>query len=116
MLEFNVSGEASKSGFPAWDEAGWETLLPELEQIATLPHLAVRGLMAMPPYFPQAEQARPYFVKLCRLQKYLQNRLVRVGWQELSMGTSVDYPVAVQEGATFVRIGEAILGPRSVKG
>lgn len=115
LLEFNVSGEASKFGLPAWDEARWPDLIGELEKILALPHLKVSGLMTMPPYFQEAEQARPYFKQLRRLQGFLKERLPQSEWAELSMGTSGDFPIAVQEGATIVRIGEAILGTRPPK-
>jgi PLP dependent protein len=112
LLEFNVSGEESKSGFPAWDEPRWPDLLGEVEKILALPHLQVRGLMTMPPLFDDAERTRPYFQRLRRLQEFLAKRFPAADWSELSMGTSADYLAAVQEGATFVRIGQAVLGPR----
>ena len=115
LLEFNVSGEASKFGIPAWDESRWPDLLAEIDPIGALAHLKVSGLMTMPPYFSEAEKARPYFRKLRRLQTFLQEHCPWSDWSELSMGTSADFKVAVQEGATFVRIGEAILGPRPKK-
>jgi uncharacterized pyridoxal phosphate-containing UPF0001 family protein len=115
LLEFNVSGEESKSGFPAWDEDCWTDLLPEIERILALPHLWPRGLMTMPPYFEDPEQSRPYFQKLRRLQAFLAQRLPQTDWSELSMGTSADFPVAVQEGATYVRVGQAILGLRTAQ-
>jgi pyridoxal phosphate enzyme (YggS family) len=113
LLEFNVSGEESKSGFPAWDEQRWPDLLTEVEKILAFSHLGVRGLMTMPPFFDDPERTRPYFQKLRRLQEFLVKRFPQADWSELSMGTSVDFLAAVQEGATFVRIGQAILGPRS---
>jgi len=112
LLEFNVSGEESKSGFRAWDENCWVQLLPDIEQVLLLPHLRPQGLMTMPPYFDDPEQSRPYFQKLCRLQAFLTQRLPGSDWPELSTGTSADFLVAVQEGATYVRVGQAILGPR----
>ncbi len=112
LLEFNVSGEESKSGFSAWDEAHWPDFLGDVEKILALPHLQVRGLMTMPPLFGDAEQTRPYFKKLRRLQVVLAKRFPAADWAELSMGTSADYLAAVQEGATFVRVGQAVLGPR----
>ena len=115
LLEVNVSGEASKFGFPAWDQASWPDLLPGLEKILHLPRLHVRGLMTMPPFFDDPELTRPFFQRLRRLQGYLRTNLPKAGWGELSMGTSVDFPAAVQEGATYVRIGQAILGPRPRK-
>jgi hypothetical protein len=112
LLECNVSGEATKSGFAAWDETHWPELLIELGQIAGLTHIQVRGLMTMAPFLPDPEQARPYVQRLRRLQVFLARHLPRCDWSELSMGMSADYEVAIQEGATWVRIGTAILGPR----
>ena len=115
LLEFNVSGEESKFGFPAWEEKRWPELQPEIEKILALSHLRVSGLMTMPPFFDDPEQTRPYFQRLRRLQEFLANHYPQAQWQELSMGTSVDYVAAVQEGATYVRIGQAILGPRAIR-
>lgn len=112
LLEFNVSSEESKYGWPAWDETRWPDILPEIEQVLQLPHLEVRGLMTMPPYFVDAELARPYFQRLRRLRDFLAAQFPHADWRELSMGTSLDFEAAVQEGATYVRVGQAILGPR----
>ncbi len=115
LLEFNVSGEVSKFGFPAWEETQWPALLPELEQILQFPNLRLCGLMTMPPYFEDPERTRPYFQKLRRLQDFLRKKLPQADWNELSMGTSVDFRAAVEEGASYVRVGQAILGPRPPK-
>jgi len=112
LLECNVSGEETKFGFPAWEENNWEMLLSEIKQISELPGLCVSGLMTMAPYYENAESARPIFIKLKKFQEYLVKKLPQGNWQELSMGMSGDYEVAVQEGATMVRIGTAILGAR----
>jgi len=112
LLEFNVGGEESKSGWDASDETRWTDLLSDLNSVASLTHLQVRGLMTMPPLSTDPEAARPYFQRLRRLQGFLAKHVPRVEWRELSMGTSADYSVAVEEGATFVRVGQAILGPR----
>jgi len=112
LLEFNVGGEKSKYGWNADDVSKWENLFPEIEQLMTLEHLDIRGLMTMPPYDVDPEKSRPYFQKLARLQDCLRSRFPKYNWNELSMGTSVDFEVAIQEGATMVRIGQAILGPR----
>jgi uncharacterized pyridoxal phosphate-containing UPF0001 family protein len=69
--------------------------------------------MTMPPFFPNPEEARPYFQKLQRLKIYLKERFSTVSWEELSMGMSGDFEVAVHEGATIVRVGTAILGERT---
>jgi pyridoxal phosphate enzyme (YggS family) len=113
LVEFNVSGEESKFGFPAWEEKRWSDLNPDIEKILALSHLRVTGLMTMPPFFKDPEQTRPYFQRLRRLQNYLANQYSQAQWHDLSMGTSLDYIAAVQEGATFVRVGQAILGPRA---
>ena len=113
LVEFNVSGEESKFGFPAWEEKRWSDLNPDIEKILALSHLRVNGLMTMPPFFKDPEQTRPYFQRLRRLQNYLANQYSQAQWHDLSMGTSLDYIAAVQEGATFVRVGQAILGPRA---
>ena len=116
LLELNVSGEGSKSGFKAWHEAGWQELVPDLAKILALPNLEVRGLMTMAPYFDMPEQARPYFRKLVSKQAALQKLFPGTNWNELSMGMSGDFEVAIQEGATIVRIGTSIMGPRQVSG
>lgn len=112
LLEFNMSGEETKSGFQGVDEESWDKLLPEVEQIANLPNLEVLGLMTMAPFFADPEGARPYFKKLRRLQSFLEKKFPQANWGELSMGMSSDFEVAIQEGATWLRIGQAIMGPR----
>lgn len=115
LIEVNVSGEESKFGYPAWDEAGWNALLPQVEQIAALPNLEICGLMTMPPFADHPEASRPFFQRMRALQAFLAKILPQVSWRELSMGTSLDFAVAVEEGATLVRVGTAILGPRTAK-
>jgi pyridoxal phosphate enzyme (YggS family) len=112
LLEINVSGEESKYGFPGWDERHWPNLEPALEQIMAFPFLRVEGLMTMPPFYEKHEQTRPYFQRLNRLQEFLKKRFPMGDWTELSMGTSSDFITAIEEGATYVRVGQAILGPR----
>ncbi|OGO13627.1 MAG: YggS family pyridoxal phosphate enzyme [Chloroflexi bacterium RBG_13_68_17] len=107
FLECNVSGEESKTGWLLADRSRWEAVLPEFEQIARLPGLDVRGLMTMAPWTPRMEQARPVFATLRELQSFVCTRL-GVGWSELSMGMTDDFEVAVEEGATSVRIGRAV--------
>ena len=114
LLECNVSGEGSKYGYPAWEEGQWPALVTEAEAILGLRNLAVHGLMTMPPYAESAEQSRPYFERLRRLRDFLRERARGSSWTELSMGTSADFATAVEEGATLVRVGTAILGARSV--
>lgn len=115
LLEFNVGGESSKFGWPAWDETQWEALLPDMEGVLACEHLLVQGLMTVPPPVALPEAARPYFQQLRRLRDFLAQRFPNATWDELSMGMSADFEVAVEEGATFVRVGTAILGPRPPK-
>jgi len=112
LLEFNVGGEDSKSGWLAGDETRWSALLDEVAAVIALPNLQVRGLMTMPPLGSTAEFSRTFFQQLKRLQEYLTSQFPHVDFTELSMGTSGDYQVAVQEGATLVRVGTAIVGAR----
>jgi len=112
LLEFNVSGERSKHGWEAADDSIWLDLLNDINTITNLPNLKVSGLMTMPPLSTDPEAARTYFRQLRRLRDFLSRRIPKVEWSELSMGTSADFAVAVEEGATLVRIGQAILGPR----
>ncbi len=112
MLEFNVGGEESKYGWPAAHETDWPVLYPDIEAILGLENLQMRGLMTMPPLETDPEEARIYFRTLRLLRDHLAARYPQADWRELSMGTSADYEVAVQEGATLVRIGTAILGSR----
>lgn len=108
LVEVNVSGEESKSGVRA-EEA------PALvREIASLENLSIRGLMTMPPWFDNPEDARPYFIALRELRdKIAAEEIPGVDLRELSMGMSGDYIVAVEEGATIVRIGTAIFGARA---
>jgi len=115
LLEFNVGGEESKSGWLAWDENHWPELMKEVAEIFTLSHLQVCGLMTMPPIGETAEFSRPFFQKLKRLQGFLAGQFPQIDFSELSMGTSLDYEVAVEEGATLVRVGTAIVGSRKTR-
>lgn len=114
LLEFNLGGEESKYGWPAWQEERWDELPEQIAAVLTLPHLQVRGVMAMPPLADTPDASRPYFRRLRRLREFLAARFPPSDWSELSMGTSVDFEQAVEEGATLVRVGQAILGPRPV--
>ncbi|HVB72334.1 MAG TPA: YggS family pyridoxal phosphate-dependent enzyme [Ktedonobacteraceae bacterium] len=108
LLQVNISGEASKEGMsPA--EA------PELARlIAALPHLKVEGLMTIAPLAQNPEDARPVFRQLRLLRDHLRDLIPQCEWQQLSMGMTDDYRVAIEEGATIVRIGRAIFGERLV--
>jgi pyridoxal phosphate enzyme (YggS family) len=106
-VEVNLSGEENKSGV-----AKRET--PALfEELAKLSHLRVEGLMTVPPFRENLEEVRPYFRQLRELRDQLNDLLLpNIQLAELSMGMSNDYPVAIEEGATIVRIGTALFGPR----
>jgi hypothetical protein len=107
MIEVNAADEPSKHGF-RWDE-----LDDAAGRLAGRDGLHVLGLMTMPPPFDDPEQARPYFRRLREAAERLRDRdLPGIGMTELSMGMTGDYPVAIEEGATLVRIGTAIFGPR----
>ena len=112
LLEFNVGGEQSKSGWQAFDESRWPELTDDIAAVLALPNLQVRGLMAMPPLGYTAEFSRPFFQRVRHLQEFLFTRFSQGSFSELSIGTSLDFEVAVEEGATLVRVGTAIAGPR----
>jgi pyridoxal phosphate enzyme (YggS family) len=105
LLEVNLGEESTKSGASPRE-------LPALAAAAlSAGHLEVRGLMAVPPFDPEPERARPYFQRLRELRDGLADRFGRA-LPELSMGMSHDYTIAVEEGATQVRLGTALFGPR----
>ena len=105
LIEVNVAGEASKFGFsPGALESG-------IEELVGMDRLTIEGLMCIPPPQPEAEDARKFFVMLRELRDRLETA-ARVGLPHLSMGMSHDYPVAVEEGATLVRVGTALFGER----
>lgn len=115
LLQFNLSGEATKSGWDAVEDGQWDALCQQIEPVLSLPNLKVVGMMTMAPYGTNPEDARPIFSKLARLRDHLARNFNALPWQELSMGMSDDYQVAVEEGATLVRVGTAVLGPRNYK-
>lgn len=115
LLEFNVGGEQSKAGWDASVESQWEGLFPEVSSILELSNLRVHGLMTMPPLETDPEDSRRFFQRLRQLRDRLASQFPQADWRELSMGTSADYPVAVEEGATLVRVGTAIVGARKYK-
>ncbi len=112
LLEFNMGGEQNKSGWPAPYENHWPDLVGDLASLEEFSSLRVQGVMSMPPLGENAESSRPYFERTRKLLEFLSRHLPGFKWNELSMGTSLDYEVAVEEGATLVRVGTAILGPR----
>ncbi len=109
LIEINVGGEAEKSGVAPESEE-----LEEILQAAPqLDSLEIRGLMTVPPFTENPEEARPYFRRLRELQMKIAGRnLPAVGMKTLSMGMSHDFEVAIEEGSTCVRVGTAIFGGR----
>ena len=105
LLEVNVAGEGSKFGYRP------EQLLAELAELNALPKIEIHGLMAVPPFTPVPEKARPYFQKLRQL-KIQAEAALGAPLPQLSMGMSGDFEVAIEEGATMVRIGTALFGER----
>lgn len=107
MIEVNLGDEASKSG------VGQDKVAELLKRVDDLSYVRVEGLMTVPPFKENAEEARPYFRALKDLQLELQClQISNVSLNHLSMGMTHDYPIAVEEGATIVRIGTALFGPR----
>jgi PLP dependent protein len=106
LLEVNVAGEGSKIGFAP------ETLEAQMEALLELPRLTVEGVMTIPPIAPEAEASRAYFVRLRELRDQLAAKF-DVPLPRLSMGMTGDFLIAVEEGATLVRVGTAIFGKRT---
>jgi hypothetical protein len=108
LVEVNVSGEESKSGVPLTEA------IDLVRAIAPLQNLSIRGLMTIPPWFDDPEDARPCFKALRELRDTIaEDAILRVEMRELSMGMTDDYTVAIEEGATIVRIGRGIFGERA---
>jgi PLP dependent protein len=107
LLQVNIGDETTKSGVAATDA------LALVRQVALLPHVSVRGLMCVPPPVDVPDHARPYFAQLRTLaERIARQQIPNVSMTELSMGMSHDFEVAIEEGATMVRVGSAIFGPR----
>jgi pyridoxal phosphate enzyme (YggS family) len=107
LLQVNISGEETKSGATATG------LMDLAREAAALPHLRIRGLMTMPPFYDEPERARPFFRELkCLAGVIAEEKIPGISMDELSMGMSGDFEVAIEEGATLVRVGSAIFGER----
>ncbi|MEK7375283.1 MAG: YggS family pyridoxal phosphate-dependent enzyme [Thermodesulfobacteriota bacterium] len=110
LIEVNVSGEETKSGVPL------ATARDLVRAVAPLENLSIRGLMTMPPWFDDPEEARPFFRALRELRDQITGEgIPQVEMRELSMGMTGDYAVAIEEGATVVRIGRGIFGERPAR-
>lgn len=106
LLELNIAGEEAKSGFSA------ESLREAFPRLLQMSHVELRGLMTVAPLVRDAEEVRPVFRALRLVRDELRDRYPLTGFVELSMGMSNDYRVAIQEGATMVRVGRALFGER----
>lgn len=117
LLECNVSGEPSKYGFELgrWgeDREVWATFFDVVRRIVDLPRLRLGGLMTMAPIVSDPELARPVFIALRTLRDALIGEFPDTEWKHLSMGMTDDFEVAIEEGATLIRVGRAIFGPRA---
>lgn len=112
LIELNLTGESSKTGFPAWNADHLDECLENVGQILLMKRINLIGLMTMPPLAENPESSRTVFQKLKRIQDLFSKYFSDHSWKELSMGTSFDYEVAIEEGSTMVRIGQALFGPR----
>ncbi len=117
LLQVNIAGEAQKEGFdlPGGKDnrAAYDTFTRDVAGILALMALDVRGLMTIAPYTSDSEAARPVFRQLRELRDDLAVRFPQAAWTELSMGMTGDFEIAVEEGATLVRVGRAIFGERA---
>lgn len=109
LLQVNVGGDPNKFGFSPEQR---DAFFRDIEKIVALPNLQVNGLMTIGPLVATPEEARPFFRDLRMLRDNLAEKFPQAKWQELSMGMTDDYAIAIQEGATIVRIGRAIFGQR----
>lgn len=111
LLECNVSGEQSKFGWQLSDREEWQLAAEQFRSILEMQNVEIQGLMTMAPWVDDEKVIRNTFIQLRLLRDYLQREL-QVQWPELSMGMTDDFEIAVEEGATLLRIGRAIFGPR----
>ena len=110
LLEVNLGGEESKAG------VGEAEIIQLAEQVSELATLEVRGLMVIPPFFADPEEVRPYFRRLRELAQAIGSRnIANLSMEELSMGMSHDFEIAIEEGATIIRVGTAIFGARAAQ-
>lgn len=116
LLQCNVSGEATKSGFELarWsnDKEQWQAFVETVLEISRLDNVIIRGLMTMAPWFDDPAEARPTFQSLAALRTRLQAELPQLDWTHLSMGMSDDFEIAIEEGATLIRVGRILFGER----
>jgi pyridoxal phosphate enzyme (YggS family) len=111
LIECNTSGEASKTGWSAWQKDDWPGALEDIQTILEHKNLAVRGLMTMAPWVADPAILHSTFQGLRAFRDFLEEKLL-TDLPELSMGMTDDYEIAIEEGSTIVRVGRAIFGPR----
>ncbi|MBA3531294.1 MAG: YggS family pyridoxal phosphate-dependent enzyme [Ardenticatenales bacterium] len=114
LLQVNSSGEESKGGWDITLPEGSAHFLADIAPLLALPNLEVRGLMTMAPYYEEAERTRPTFSALRALRQTLREHFPAHSFEMLSMGMSNDFEVAIEEGATHVRIGTSLFGPPEI--
>ncbi len=116
LVQVNISGEDSKSGFDLsrWpgEPKQYETFTSQMRNALSFAKIDIVGLMTMAPFADNPEEVRPVFEKMRQLQDTLKTDIPEGSWQHLSMGMTNDYRVAIEEGATIIRVGTAIFGPR----
>ena len=108
LLEVNMAGESSKFGYNP------ERVLSELKELNSLPRIVIQGLMTIPPFSTDPEKARPHFRRLRELKSRCED-ILGAPLPHLSMGMSGDFEMAIEEGATIVRVGTALFGPRKAR-
>ncbi len=117
FIQVNVSGEASKNGFQCdnWQHNADQSinLIQTVKEMTALPHINLLGLMTMAPFNASEDIYRNIFKNMAGLSTYLREQLPEIPAQQLSMGMSDDFEIAIEEGATYVRIGSAIFGERA---
>ena len=114
LLEVNLTGEESKFGYNLMQKEKLEEFTREIEKVRLLDHLHLQGLMTMPPLINKPEENRIIFQRLYSLYESIKKDTDLQDFSCLSMGTSQDFEIAIEEGATYIRIGEAIMGKRNL--
>jgi PLP dependent protein len=112
LVEVNLGQEESKNGYRVGNSEEYDIFISDVLEISKLSKLSIKGLMTMPPITNDGEKSRKYFCDLRQLLEKVNNELANLHLSELSMGTSQDYKIAIEEGATMLRIGTLVFGER----
>jgi PLP dependent protein len=112
LVEVNLGEEATKNGYRVSKSEEYDLFISDIDEISKLSRLTVKGLMTMPPITQHAEESRQYFFGLRKLMEKVNSENSNLNFSELSMGTSQDYRIAIEEGATMLRIGTLVFGER----